>query len=59
VLGLDVIGNPYGLVVDITGGVQDFFYQPFQVKKLEMNHFYVFRERFKGQRNLSKALLSD
>lgn len=30
VLGLDVIGNPYGLVVGITKGVEDLFYEPFQ-----------------------------
>lgn len=32
VLGLDVIGNPYGLVIGITKGVEDLFYEPFQVK---------------------------
>lgn len=31
VLGLEILGNPYGLVVDLAGSVQDFFYQPFQV----------------------------
>lgn len=30
VLGLDVIGNPYGLVVGLKTGVQDLFYEPFQ-----------------------------
>ncbi|KAI6181597.1 Vacuolar protein sorting-associated protein 13C [Aphelenchoides besseyi] len=30
VLGLDVIGNPYGLVMDVGSGVVDAFYQPFQ-----------------------------
>lgn len=30
VLGLDVIGNPYGLVVGLTKGVEDLFYEPFQ-----------------------------
>ncbi|KAI6240270.1 Vacuolar protein sorting-associated protein 13C [Aphelenchoides fujianensis] len=30
VLGLDVIGNPYGLVTDVASGVVDAFYQPFQ-----------------------------
>lgn len=30
VLGLDVIGNPFGLVVGFTKGVEDLFYEPFQ-----------------------------
>ncbi|KAK3890033.1 hypothetical protein Pcinc_005997 [Petrolisthes cinctipes] len=30
VLGLDVIGNPLGLVVGLTKGVEDLFYEPFQ-----------------------------
>ncbi|XP_068086254.1 intermembrane lipid transfer protein VPS13A [Anabrus simplex] len=29
VLGLDVLGNPYGLVADFTEGFGDFFYEPF------------------------------
>ena len=32
VLGLDVIGNPFGLVVGLTKGVEDLFYEPFQVR---------------------------
>jgi len=31
VLGLDVIGNPFGLVLGLTQGVGDLFYEPFQV----------------------------
>ncbi|CAG7785731.1 unnamed protein product [Allacma fusca] len=30
VLGLNVIGNPYGLVLGVTEGVEAFFYEPFQ-----------------------------
>lgn len=30
-LGLDVLGNPYGLVVGLKKGVEDLFYEPFQV----------------------------
>lgn len=37
VLGLDVIGNPYGLVLGITKGVEDLFYEPFQVILLTEN----------------------
>ena len=31
ILGLDVLGNPYGLVKDFTQGLGDFFYEPFMV----------------------------
>lgn len=34
VLGLDVIGNPFGLVVGFTKGVEDLFYEPIQVREL-------------------------
>jgi vacuolar protein sorting-associated protein 13A/C len=34
VLGLDVIGNPYGLVIGLKKGVEDLFYEPFQVNQL-------------------------
>jgi len=30
ILGLDVIGNPFGLVMGLGKGVEDFFYEPFQ-----------------------------
>ena len=30
VFGLDIIGNPFGLVRDLSAGVEDLFYQPFQ-----------------------------
>lgn len=33
VLGLDVIGNPYGLVIGLKKGVEDLFYEPFQVSR--------------------------
>lgn len=33
-LGLDVLGNPYGLVKDFTQGLGDFFYEPFLVSSL-------------------------
>jgi len=31
VLGLDVLGNPFGLVSGLRQGVEDLFYEPFQV----------------------------
>jgi vacuolar protein sorting-associated protein 13A/C len=30
VLGLDIIGNPFGLIRDLQTGIEDFFYQPIQ-----------------------------
>ena len=30
IFGLDVIGNPFGLVVGVTRSVEDLFYEPFQ-----------------------------
>ena len=33
IFGLDVIGNPFGLVVGVTRGVEDMFYEPFQGRK--------------------------
>lgn len=34
VLGLDVLGNPFGLVTGLKQGVEDFFYEPFQVRRI-------------------------
>ena len=31
VLGLDVLGNPYGFFKDLGEGVKDLFYEPYQV----------------------------
>ena len=31
VLGLDVIGNPFGLVRGFSEGIEDLFYEPYQV----------------------------
>ena len=33
VFGLDVLGNPFGLVTGLKQGVEDFFYEPFQVRE--------------------------
>ena len=32
ILGLDVLGNPYGLIKDFTQGFGDLFYEPFLVR---------------------------
>lgn len=33
VLGLDVLGNPFGLIRGLSEGVEAFFYEPFQVRR--------------------------
>lgn len=33
VFGLDALGNPSHLFNDFKTGIQDFFYEPYQVKK--------------------------
>jgi vacuolar protein sorting-associated protein 13A/C len=38
IFGLDVIGNPFGLVVGVSRSIEDFFYEPFQVKS---NYYYL------------------
>lgn len=62
ILGLDVIGNPYGLVVGLTKGVEDLFYEPFQVRFRTLGFCFVFsengiirREPSKVRENLLKA----
>lgn len=32
VLGLDVLGNPFGLLRGLSEGIEDLFYEPYQVK---------------------------
>lgn len=32
ILGLDVLGNPYGLFRDVKEGISDFFYEPYLVR---------------------------
>lgn len=51
ILGLDVIGNPYGLVVGLTKGVEDLFYEPFQVKRTHLGRpgFAGFQYKFQNQ----------
>ena len=31
VLGLDVLGNPFGLLRGLSEGIEDLFYEPYQV----------------------------
>ena len=36
-LGLDVIGNPFGLAVGVARSVEDLFYEPFQVRFMQQS----------------------
>lgn len=43
ILGLDVLGNPFGLIREFSEGVEAFFYEPYQVKYI----FVLFNELYK------------
>lgn len=67
VLGLDIIGNPFGLIRDLGTGVETLFYEPFQVGtsennfkqiSVEMPSFSIyFRVLFKDPKNSLKDWL--
>lgn len=40
VLGLDVLGNPFGLIRGLSEGVEAFFYEPYQVTIDTLAHGY-------------------
>ena len=40
VLGLDVLGNPFGLLRGMAEGIEDLFYEPYQVGDI-VQHFYL------------------
>lgn len=42
VLGLDVLGNPFGFIRDLSEGVEAFFYEPYQVCLLSIKGLVVF-----------------
>lgn len=43
VLGLDVLGNPYGLFRDVKEGISDFFYEPYLVNFSLLVMMFVFK----------------
>ena len=51
IFGLDVLGNPYGLIKDFTQGFGDLFYEPFLVSITE--------NLFKSTHPLSKYIFSE
>lgn len=51
VLGLDVLGNPYGLVVGFKRGVEDLFYEPYQVKRDLQTNISKNNQKKKKRRN--------
>ena len=42
VLGLDVLGNPYGLISGVGTGAKNFFYEPYQVLFDNVQNFLFF-----------------
>lgn len=64
VFGLDILGNPYGLICDVSKGVETFFYEPIQVisrrgSSFVTHHSPSCRGRFKARKNLPKDWRSD
>ena len=42
VFGLDVLGNPFGVIRGLAQGVESFFYEPYKVKLKIKNSVYLF-----------------
>lgn len=38
VLGLDVLGNPFGVIRGLAEGIEDLFYEPYQVISYQITH---------------------
>jgi hypothetical protein len=60
VFGLDVLGNPFGVIRGLAEGVESFFYEPYKVKliiKINSNIYILlfFRVQLKVQWNLLKV----
>jgi vacuolar protein sorting-associated protein 13A/C len=41
VLGLDVLGNPFGVIRGLAAGVESFFYEPYKVR-LKIKLIFIF-----------------
>jgi hypothetical protein len=58
VFGLDVLGNPFGVIRGLAQGVESFFYEPYKVKlklKKFCLSFLFLRVQLKVQWNLLKV----
>lgn len=53
VLGLDVLGNPFGLIRGLSEGVEAFFYEPFQVPHI------LFRDDLQMSFNTDESFLNN
>ena len=49
VLGLDVLGNPYGLITEYGKGFKDLFYEPYLVTSFFIFSYYVILMLFSGK----------
>jgi len=43
VLGLDVLGNPFGLLRGMAEGIEDLFYEPYQVGDTDLFSFTLLK----------------
>lgn len=48
VFGLDVLGNPFGMIRGLAEGVESFFYEPYKVKQNARDEKSVEDIRFPG-----------
>lgn len=55
VLGLDVLGNPFGLIRGLSEGVEAFFYEPYQVGKQDLNEGEHLQDKVYVKSNSSVA----
>jgi hypothetical protein len=60
IFGLDVIGNPFGLVVGVSRSLEDFFYEPFQVTISQFDHSELICSDFSNEKaDLKKIKLQE
>lgn len=57
VLGLDVLGNPFGLIRGLSEGVEAFFYEPYQVGEVLMSAKIMYQSCGIKQYSLSLVLI--
>lgn len=55
VLGLDVLGNPFGLLRGMAEGMEDLFYEPYQVSSFSKKSFCCLKLNTYSRKQVSAA----